>query len=234
MSTTTSSWWPAAIAAADETLYARAGFGRTSGLGVRPALLVIDVQYRTVGHERVPITEAMNEFPTATGDRGWDAVDRIAQVLTAAREAAIPIFHPHVAPKTKLTAGGYAAKTPTLASTGAGAYDFVTGAAPRDDEPLIAKDHPSAFFATGLLTHLVQRGVDTVLLTGATTSGCVRASAVDAFSYGFRVGIVGDAVFDRLDVVHEVALFDLAAKYADVMTADAAGGYLRGLGRESA
>ncbi|MBL7253303.1 isochorismatase family protein [Paractinoplanes lichenicola] len=220
------SWWPTAISAADETLYERAGFGRVSGLGVRPALLVIDVQYRTVGHERAPIAEAMAEFPTATGDRGWAAVDRIAQLLKAARAAGIPVFHPHVAPKTKLTPGGYAAKTPTLASTGEGAYDFVPGAAPRDDEPLIAKDHPSAFFATGLLTHLVQRGVDTVLLAGATTSGCVRASAVDAFSYGFRVGVIGDAVFDRLDVVHEVALFDLASKYADVITVDAAGDYL--------
>ncbi|GAA2575685.1 isochorismatase family protein [Winogradskya consettensis] len=224
-----SSWWPTAIAAADETLYARAGFGRASGLGVRPAVLVIDVQYRTVGHERVPITEAMDEFPTATGTRGWDAVGNIARVLSSAREAGVPVFHPHVAPKTKLTAGGYAGKTPTLASTGAGAYDFVAEAAPRDDEPLIAKDHPSAFFATGLLTHLVQRGVDTVLLTGATTSGCVRASAVDAFSYGFRVGIVGDAVFDRLDVVHEVALFDLASKYADILTADATEAFLKGL-----
>ncbi|GIF23674.1 nicotinamidase-related amidase [Actinoplanes tereljensis] len=213
-----SSWWPTALAAADETLYDRAGFGRVSGLGVRPALLVIDVQYRTVGHSRVPIDEAMNEFPTATGNRGWGAVDRIAVLLASARKAGIPVFHPHVAPKTKLTAGGYAGKTPTLASTGAGAYDFVAEAAPRDDEPLIAKDHPSAFFATGLLTHLVQRGVDTVLLAGATTSGCVRASAVDAFSYGFRVGVVGDAVFDRLDVVHEVALFDLASKYADVLS----------------
>ncbi|GAA2635402.1 isochorismatase family protein [Paractinoplanes durhamensis] len=224
-----SSWWPTAIAAADETLYERAGFGRVSGLGVRPALLVIDVQYRTVGHERVPIADAMTEFPTATGDRGWTAVERIARLLTAARAAGIPVFHPHVAPKTKLTAGGYAGKTPTLASTGAGAYDFVAEAAPHDGEVLIAKDHPSAFFATGLLTHLVQRGVDTVLLAGATTSGCVRASAVDAFSAGFRVGVVGDAVFDRLDVVHEVALFDLASKYADLLTTEAAGAYLGGL-----
>jgi nicotinamidase-related amidase len=224
--TSSSSWWPSAIDGADENLYQEAGFGRLSGFGSNPAVLVIDVQYRTLGRRRAPIAEAMLEYPTACGERGWSAVDRIAPLLERARAADVPVFFPHVAPKTALTAGGYAGKTPTLASKDLAAYEFVAEAAPRPGEPLIAKDHPSAFFATGLLTHLVQRGVDTVILTGATTSGCVRASAVDAFSLGFKVGVVGDAVFDRLDAVHEVSLFDLASKYADVVSAQEAGEYL--------
>jgi nicotinamidase-related amidase len=210
------------IGEADEALYAAAGFGRTGGLGRRLAVLVIDVQYRTTGRASVPIDEAMREYPTACGERAWPAVERIARVVAAARSADVPVLFPHVAPKTATTPGGYARKTPTLASAELAAYDFVAEAAPLPGEALVPKDHPSAFFATGLITRLVQAGVDTVLITGATTSGCVRASAVDAFSFGLRVGVVADAVFDRLDVVHEVALFDLASKYADLLSTDEA------------
>ena len=206
----------------DEARYTRAGFGRTGGLGRRLAVLVIDVQYRTTGRERLPIDEAMQEYPTACGVRGWHAVDRIARLLAAARSAQVPVLFPHVAPKTATTPGGYARKTPTLASSGSAAYDFVAEVAPLPGEALVPKDHPSAFFATGLTTRLVQAGVDSLLITGATTSGCVRATAVDAFSLGFRVCVVADAVFDRLDAVHEVSLFDLAAKYADLLSTDEA------------
>ncbi|GAA1695865.1 isochorismatase family protein [Microbacterium sediminicola] len=210
----------------DEALYHRAGFGRTAPLGTRPALVVIDVQYRTVGHERVPIEQAMQEYPTATGTRGWDAVDNISELLAAGRASGVPVLFPHVAPKDATTPGGFRVKSPTLASPDPAAYEFVAEAAPVDGEILVPKDHPSAFFATGLLTHLVQLGVDTVVLTGCTTSGCVRASAVDAFSYGFRVVVVGDAVYDRTQTVHEVSLFDLSSKYADVLDTTTARAYL--------
>lgn len=224
-------WWGSSVSTADVELYDRAGFGRTAPLGSRAALIVIDVQYRTVGHERVPIEQAMLEYPTATGNRGWAAVDRIAELLAAARASGVPVLFPHVAPKDETTPGGYRVKSPTLASSDPGAYAFVAEAAPAPGEILVPKDHPSAFFATGLLTHLVQLGVDTVVLTGCTTSGCVRASAVDAFSYGFRVVIVGDAVYDRTQTVHEVSLFDLSSKYADVLNTDAASHYLASAGR---
>lgn len=229
---TTDSWWPHTVTPADEALYAHAGFGRTAGFGIRPAVLVIDVQYRTVGHQRVPIHEAMQEYPTATGDRGWAAVDHISQVLAAARASGVPVLFPHVAPKTDTTPGGFRGKSPSLASPEAAAYEFVAEAAPLPGEILVPKDHPSAFFATGLLTHLVQLGVDTVLLTGCTTSGCVRASAVDAFSSGFRVGVIADAVYDRTQTAHEASLFDLSSKYADLVATTDAVAYLTSSGRE--
>jgi maleamate amidohydrolase len=211
--------WSAVVGPADEALYERAGFARSGGLGTRVALLVIDVQYRTVGHTRAPIETAMSEYPTACGERGWSAVDRIERLLAAARERDVAVFFPHVAPKTAATSGRFRAKSPTLASRDAAAYAFVAQAAPRGDEVTIPKDHPSAFFATALISQLVERGIDTLLLAGATTSGCVRATAVDAFSYGFRVGIVADAVYDRTDVAHQASLFDLNAKYGDVIDA---------------
>jgi maleamate amidohydrolase len=102
----------------------------------------------------------------------------------------------------------------------------VSEAAPLPDEVLIPKDHPSAFFGTPLVTHLIERGIDTVLLAGCTTSGCVRATAVDAFSLGFKVGVIHDAVYDRTDLVHHVSLFDLSSKYADLLSADEARDYL--------
>jgi maleamate amidohydrolase len=212
------SWWSPTIGVEEEELYAAAGFGRVAGLGARPALLVIDVQYRTVGHERVDIAGAMREYPTATGNRGWAAVDALTPVLAAARACGIPVLFPHVAPKTDTTPGGFRAKSPSLASPDLAAYEFVAEAAPLPGERLVPKDHPSAFFETGLVTTLVQLGVDTVLLAGCTTSGCVRASAVDAFSYGFRVGVIGDAVYDRTDSAHHASLFDLSSKYADVIS----------------
>jgi nicotinamidase-related amidase len=182
---------------------------------------VIDVQYRTVGHERVPIEEAMTEYPTATGNRGWDAVDNVERLLASARAAGVPVLFPYVAPKTATTAGGFRAKSPSLASPDLAAYEFVTEAAPLPGEILVPKDHPSAFFGTGIITSLVQLGIDTVILTGCTTSGCVRASAVDAFSFGFKVGVVGDAVYDRTESAHQGSLFDLNSKYADVVGSDA-------------
>ncbi|MDI2099139.1 isochorismatase family protein [Ruicaihuangia caeni] len=221
--------WGATVPQEDVDLYERAGFGRTAGLGERPAILVIDVQYRTVGHRRVPIEEAMKEYPTAAGDRGWRAIDSIVATLPVAREAGVPIFFPHVAPKTETTAGGFKGKSPTLASPNAEAYEFVAEAAPQGGDIPIAKDHPSSFFATPLVTHLIERRIDTVLLAGCTTSGCVRASAVDAFSYGFKVGVLQDAVYDRTDTVHNTSLFDMGSKYADLLDESAALAYLNSL-----
>lgn len=213
---TPSPWFPT-ISPADEQLYAAAGFGRSAGFGTNVALLVIDVQYRTVGHARVPIGEAMAEYPTATGNRGWAAVDNISRLLAASRASEAPVLFPYVAPKTATTPGGFRGKSPSLASPDLAAYEFVAEAAPIEGERLVAKDQPSAFFGTNLVSSLVQLGIDTVLISGCTTSGCVRASAVDAFSFGFKVGVISDAVYDRTDSVHAASLFDLSSKYADVV-----------------
>lgn len=218
--------WSRTVPSDTVQLYHRAGFGHKAGLGIRPALAVIDVQYRTVGHNRVPIDQAMLEYPTACGDRGWVAIDRIAVILQAARRSGIPVIFPYVAPKTSSTAGGFKGKSPTLASPEPEAYEFVVDVSPRRDDVLIPKDQPSAFFGTSLITHLVEMNIDTLLLTGCTTSGCVRATAVDAFSFGFKVGVVHDAVYDRTDVVHDVALFDLSSKYADLLSSQEAADYL--------
>ena len=92
--------------------------------------------------------------------------------------------------------------------------------APRPEDTLIPKKHPSAFFGTPLVSYLVDKGIDSIIVTGCTTSGCVRGSVVDAFAYNFRVAVCSDAVYDRSHVSHCVNLFDMSEKYADVMTTD--------------
>jgi nicotinamidase-related amidase len=214
--------WDGVITADDVARYDAAGFGRPVGVGRRPALVIIDVQYRTVGTRPMPFFEAVREFPTSCGDVGWAAVGNIERLLAAFRRHGLPVLYPHVAPKLPTDAGRLGGKVPAIMDIPDEGYHFVAEVAPRDGDVLLPKKHPSAFFGTPLVSHLVDLGVDTLVVTGCTTSGCVRASAVDAFAYNFRVLIPHDAVYDRSPTVHAVNLFDLAQKYADVVDTDEA------------
>jgi maleamate amidohydrolase len=220
--------WRESIPQSDWDIYEEAGFGRPAGLGERPALLVIDVQYRTVGDTPAPILESIaTQYRTSCGQAGWDAVEMISPLVALARQVGVPVIFPHVAPKSSLDAGRTGAKIPSLMEVPDRGYAFVDEVAPREGELLIPKRHPSAFFGTALVSYLIDLGVDTVIITGCTTSGCVRASAVDAFAYNFRCAVVEDAVYDRSPVSHDVNLFDLHSKYADVLPSEAIGDYLR-------
>lgn len=217
------------IDAETSSRYELAGFGGAARQGTRPALLIIDVQYRTTGTRRMPFAEAVQEFPTSCGDVAWDAVDNITRLLAEFRAAGWPVLYPHVAPKKGYDAGQLGAKVPTIMTIPEKGYEFVEEVAPLPEDILVPKRQPSAFFGTSLVSYLIDKGVDSVVVTGCTTSGCVRASVVDAFSYNFAVSVPEDAVYDRSPVVHEVNLFDMAQKYADVTTTEALLGTLRGL-----
>ena len=211
--------WDHVISEEEQRAYRAAGFGNPSGIGKRPALLIIDVQYRTVGTEAKPFWESIQEFPTSCGEVGWKAVANIVPLLAAFRAHGWPVLYPHVAPKKATDGGRLAAKVPAIMGVAQKGYDFVAEVAPRDGDILIPKKHPSAFFATPLVSHLIDLGVDTLVVTGCTTSGCVRCSVVDAFSYNFRVIVPWDCVYDRSATSHAVNLFDMASKYADVAPA---------------
>lgn len=222
--------WDGIIPAEEQAAYRAAGFGRRSGLGQRPALLMIDVQYRTVGTRPLPFAEAIREFPTSCGDVGWRAVARIAPVLALFRRRGWPVLFPHVAPKESFDRGRLAAKVPALLTVPRHGYDFVAELAPQADDILLPKKHPSAFFGTPLASYLIDLGADTLVVTGCTTSGCVRASVVDAFAYNFRVVVPHDAVYDRSPTSHAVNLFDMSGKYADVMSTGSCLAALEALG----
>src|SRR5688572_1098029 len=122
--------WDGIISQDEQKAYRAAGFGRPQGLGTRPALLIIDVQYRTVGTKRAPFWEAIKEFPTSCGEVGWKAVDNIVPLLAEFRRRKWPVMYPHVAPKIAHEGGRLAEKVPTIMNIPMHGYEFVKEIAP--------------------------------------------------------------------------------------------------------
>jgi nicotinamidase-related amidase len=229
---TESTPWAGVITDDDERRYDAAGFGQPVGIGSRPALLIIDAQYRTVGMTPKPFFQSVEEeFTTSCGDTGWDALENVAKLLPLFRENGWPVIYPHVAPKKSFDQGRLGAKVPGIMNIAEEGYQFVDIIAPEEGEILLPKRHPSAFFGTPLLSFLIERQIDTLVVTGATTSGCVRGTVVDGFSYNFRVLVPHDAVYDRTETVHKVNLFDMAQKYADVASTNDVATQLRAIGK---
>src|SRR5215813_7097816 len=212
--------WDNIISEDEQNAYNAAGFGRPTGMGQRPALLVIDVQYRTVGTVPRSLWESIKEFPTSCGDVGWRAVKQIERLLAVFRSNGWPVLYPYVSPKETFDRGRLSDKVPAIMTIARRGYDFVAEVAPREGDILLPKKHPSAFFGTPLASYLINAQVDTLVVTGCTTSGCVRGSVVDAFAFNFRVAVAHDAVYDRGQTSHAVNLFDMSEKYADVSSTD--------------
>ena len=221
--------WDHLISEEEKKAYRAAGFGRPTGIGQRPALLIIDVQYRTTGTERRPFWDSIKEFPTACGEPAWDAIGNIAKLLALFRERGWPVLYPYVSPKQGFDAGRLSDKVPAIMDVAAKGYEFVAEVAPAETDILVPKKHPSAFFGTPLASYLINTGADTLVVTGCSTSGCVRGTVVDGFAYNYRVLVPQDAVFDRSAVSHAVNLFDMSEKYADVMPAQDALTVLRAI-----
>ena len=221
--------WDGIISEAEQKAYRAAGFGRPSGLGHKPVLLIIDVQYRTTGTKPMPFAEAIKEFPTSCGEVAWKSVANIAVLLALFREKGWPVIYPYVSPKETFDKGRLADKVPALMTVARHGYDFVAEIAPRESDILLPKKHPSAFFGTPLASYLIDAGADTLVVTGCTTSGCVRGSVVDGFAYNFRVAVPHDAVYDRSATSHAVNLFDMSEKYADVSTTSELAAKLAGI-----
>ena len=221
--------WDGVVTEEEKEIYRAAGFGKPSGMGNRPALLIIDVQYRTVGTKPAPFREAVKEFPTACGQVGWDAVHNIEKILALFRERGWPVLYPYVSMKESFDTGRLAEKVPALMTVAARGYEFVREIAPREGDILLPKKHPSAFFGTPLASYLVDLQADTLVVTGCTTSGCVRGTVVDGFAYNFKVAIPHECVYDRGPTAHAVNLFDMSEKYADVMTTEVCLAALRDL-----
>lgn len=195
----------------DSDIYREQNFGNRIGFGRRSALLVVDF---TVG---------FND-PALFGGGNIDAaIKRTAGLLEFFRQKSLPVaFTRVVYAEDGSDAGVFCLKAPglrTLTETHP-AGQIVPELAPRKSEYIVRKTQASAFFGTGLAPWLVQQGCDTVVVTGCTTSGCVRASVVDALSHNFRPIVARDCVGDRALGPHEANLFDLQQKYADVLERD--------------
>jgi maleamate amidohydrolase len=214
--------WDAFLTAQDKAVFAAAGYGAEAGLGSRPALLVIDATEEFCGPD-LPVLQAVERSPLCAGEVAWRAVEVMQQLLTAARAAQLPVvFSVMAARGSASSAGAWAGKRRDAEAAFAaapGAGQVVAPLQPLDGELVLAKRKPSVFHGTTLREHLDQHGVDTLVLCGGTTSGCVRTTAVDAFSYDYRTVVVEDACFDRGQASHWVSLFDVQQKYGDVLPA---------------
>jgi len=198
------------------------GFGKRGGFGRRPALAVIDM---TLGFTDPESPLACNlEAP----------IQQIGRLLEAARKAEIPIVFTTIAfrESDKLTAAAFLEKVPALLVLEAGSRwaDIDPRLAPRETEPVFNKLFASGFFGTGMGSAFTAAGVDTLIVTGASTSGCVRATVVDAVQYGFRPVVPREAVGDRNPDAHEANLYDIDAKYGDVIAVEDALTYLAQIG----
>lgn len=184
----------------------------------RRALLLIDLYNRAFGEREEPLREAVRSTPSSCGPAGWRALPVLEELLARARRAHLPVIFTVSGPKSAAWGAS------TLRSTGdPGAADWgnqiVAPLAPRPDELVLAKARASVFFGTPLDAYLRRIGVEALVVAGETTSGCVRASVVDAYSLGFDVAVVEEGVFDRSPVSHKVNLFDMHCKYATVVPA---------------
>ena len=188
------------------------GFGERGGFGHRPALIVVDM---TLG-----FTDP--ESPLGSDLDG--SVEAIQKLLEAARQAEIPVVFTTVAYREsdKLTAAAFIDKVPVLLTLEAGSRwaKIDPRIAPRTEEPILNKLFASGFFGTGLSSLLTAAGVDTLIVTGASTSGCVRATVVDALQYGFRPVVPREAVGDRNPDAHKANLYDVDSKYGDVVSVE--------------
>jgi nicotinamidase-related amidase len=212
--------WQTVFPEEDRKVYEKAQFGSRTPFGHRPALMIIDVTYAFVGTRPQAVLQAVEEFRTSCGDVGWDAIPRIRRLLEAARGAAIPRVFTKGDPEYKAFCGGSTKGSTPEDARRLHSEDIPTEIAPRDDEFVLRKTKASVFFGTPLATYLHGLGVDTLLICGTSTSGCVRASVVDAFSHGYRVFVVEEGCFDRASLSHLVSLYEMNAKYADVITLD--------------
>ncbi|NND03754.1 MAG: isochorismatase family protein [Acidimicrobiia bacterium] len=179
-----------------------------------PVLMVIDVVESFVG-PNVPILEAQQYSRKACGDRAWAAIPGILSLIDAFRERGLPIIFTRADPLQ--AHAGPATRRPDAARDASLSNEFIAEASPQPEDIVLTKVRASAFYATPLQSLLTKLGHRTVVLTGCTTSGCVRATAVDGTSAGFNVLVADDAVYDRSGISHDVSLIDINAKYGSVM-----------------
>jgi len=222
--------WDRFLTAQDKEYLTSAGPRPAFGFGTSAAVLSIDNYRGAIGDVPMPLLTSIQTWPGSTGMSGWVALEKVDQLIETARQTSIPVIHVTALAEEDSGIAGWSRPRGERARLGAAEtpdaedgerhrrrYDFVEQAAPRPGEAVIRKTAPSAFFGTPLAAHLSSLRIDTLIVCGESTSGCVRATVVDARSYRFNVVVVEDAVYDRHEASHAINLFDMQQKYADVL-----------------
>jgi nicotinamidase-related amidase len=218
--------WESIFSDADRAVAEKAGFGEKQLFGNKPALLIVDVNRGFVGSKPQPILESIEEYGTSCGEAGWVALQNIQRLLQACRAKKIPvIFTTNDIVSIQFSWGPTKMAGPSQ-KVDLKSQEIAEAIKPLPSELIIKKTKASAFFGTPLVSILHNLKVDCLVITGCTTSGCVRASVVDAFSYKFPCFVVEECTFDRFELSHLVNLWDMNVKYADVINLSEALDYL--------
>ena len=198
------------------------------GFGERPALLIVDVYYGAVGDKPLPLLESVKTWPSSCGLEGWQAVYKIKELLQVARTNGIPVVYStnrdDIPEDWDFKRKPGTSEPPHLRKM---KYQIVEEVAPQSGDLIVRKVVASCFFDTALKTLLLHRDIDTVIVCGESTSGCVRAAVLEGSFYRFRMGVVEECTFDRHEAAHAMNLFDMNQKYADVISLDEAIGYFQ-------
>lgn len=208
-----------------QTLDIYASYRRDLYVGARPAVLAIDLYKKAYQGGNRPVAEVNAEFDGSCGENAWNALPPTQDLLAAARRAGVPVIY---STRHADTAGVHSTNRRKLEET-EDLYAIQPELAPRKGELVIHKERASVFFGTPLVTHLRRLGADSLIICGESTSGCVRATTVDAYSLGFHNTLVEECIFDRAMLSHKINLFDLHHKYADVMHIEEVVAHLDGM-----
>ncbi len=216
--------WNQFLTERDKAVFAAAGYGACGGFGKRPALLVIDVNYAFCGDKPEPITESVKRWRNSCGEDAWVAMPYLRALIDKAHAKGLPVIYTTGIRREDGWDGGSwlwknnrGGERPKVPVTNIDGNEIMAEIAPAPQDIVIFKQKPSGFFGTNMASYLQLLGADSVIVTGTTTSGCVRATVLDAFSLNFRVAVAEEGCFDRSQASHAINLCDMHAKYADVV-----------------
>ena len=202
--------------------------------GLRPAVINIDLYRAVFGENNMPLLEGLKQWPYYCGPAAWAAAPHIQRVMRTARDVEVPIVHlrsPGLQDDDSAPSWWKHYRGPANNSAQTRYFDIIDEFAPLPGELVIRKVGASGFFGTPLMAQLIEFRIDTLLITGESTSGCVRATVVDGSDYRFNVLVIEECVFDRHEASHAINLFDMDRKYATVISVDRAVEYLNGVAR---
>lgn len=211
-----------------------AHYKRDTYVGSRPALLAIDLYELAYQGGPLPIKDVTKTYPSSCGIHAHTAIAPTKSLFAAARAAGLPIIYSTSETRALSQPRSVRATKRKKPAVDPALYQIRPEFAPQDGDLVINKQRASAFYGTPLMAHLTQLGIQSLIVIGESTSGCVRASAVDGYSNGFHVVLVEECCFDRNELSHKVNLFDMHHKYCDVMHVDEVVSHLEGQKRAAA
>jgi maleamate amidohydrolase len=229
--------WDQFLTAEDKEVLAVSGWGARAGYGKRPALLVVDVNYAFCGDKPEPILDSIKRWRNSCGPYAWKALPVIRFLIDACRKKGVPVIYTTSGYREDgWDRGSWEWKNARMSEDASSPRkynrypsDIMDEIAPVPEDIVIRKLKPSAFSGSPLKSYLTLLGADSVIVTGTTTSGCVRGTVMDAFSENLRVIVSEDGCFDRSVASHAINLCDMNAKYGDVVPSNELIEYIKGL-----